>query len=682
YVFDDENNVKFDSEKVSKMLNTGKEIAEILVPLKLDNSTYEACLILPFLRENYVFNEEILKDYQDAYNLAKQVKDIPNIEYKNQTDEMENLRSMLIAFAGDIRVMIIRLSEVLNLARHTKELTKEQAEDLHFGIKEVYSPIASRLGLSFIKSEFNDLNVIYFHPNDYKRIMKDIAEDSRYGQEKIDKIVAKLKEILASLNIEGKCYGRVKHISSIYAKLKDKNKTLSQIFDLYAVRVIVKNQDECYAVLSAIHTEFVPIDNRFKDYVSRPKVNGYQSLHTVVLVDDRPIEVQIRTENMHNHAEYGIAAHFLYKEHKTKIDELDDKLLWIKKLLDNKDNLSASDLIENLKTDVYSGEIFVQSPMGKIVQLVENSTPIDFAYAIHSQVGNKCVGAKINGKMMPLSTPLQNGDVVEIITNQNAKGPSHDWLKIAKTSQARNRINQFFRHEMKEENIKKGKSILETNAKNKGYNIKDLMNDKWLVEVLEKYAFHNTDEMFAALGYGSITSAQILNKLIDLYEKSVPKVRETKVFEEVENKTTDIEGLSGIMVKYAKCCGPVPGDEIVGFVSRGNGVTIHRKDCSCIKPMEQDRLMPMHWGNNDGNESKYIASLNVYVDNAVGVLATISTKLAENKINITKIKSSNHTQDEAIINLSFYVKNKKELDEFANKLEALSIVHYVVRGGK
>ncbi len=666
-------------------LNNSLEIAHILLPLRLDFDTYSACILLPFLREEFVFTEDFLSTYAEQIALTQSVIKISNFDYTSQQTEMDNIRSMLLAIAKDIRVMIIRLAEVLNEARHTKDLPPEKAKKLHFEIKEIYSPIASRLGLSFIKSELNDLNIFYYHPNAYKKLLKQVAETTRNGAKRINSVIEKVKQIMQKLGIQGDCYGRVKHISSLYNKLQEKGKTISQIYDLCALRVLVPEKNDCYAIMSAIHTEFVPLNGRFKDYIIRPKANGYQSLHTVVLVEDEPLEIQIRTFEMHNHAEYGIAAHFLYKEHKNKLQATDDKLLWIRKLLENKDNNSASNLIEELKTDVYSGEIFVQTPLGKVIQLVENSTPIDFAYAIHSEVGNKCVGAKINGKMMPLSTTLDNGDVVEIITSQNAKGPSRDWLKIAKSSNARNRINQFFRHEMKEENIKKGKSILELAAKTKGYNLKDLMDEKWLIDVLEKYAFHTEDEMFASLGYGSITSTQIVNKLIDCYTKNgqkqdsdLPKI----VTEKVITNKDDISELGGMLVKYAKCCSPVPGDEIKGYISRGSGVTIHRADCQALASLEQDRLIDVTWGENSYNNGSYQASLRLFVDNKPGVLASISTKISENKINITKIVSLPSNNKEAIIDIAFYVSSKQQLDDFINKLSALSIVNNIVRGGK
>lgn len=673
------------SKNNENLLKNGVENAKVLTPLKLDAETYLACIMLPFCRQELIKKDELIEMDEkivNAFDLAFSSIKISNFDYTSQQAEMENIRSMLIALGKDIRVMIITLAEVVILVRNTKKLDKSQAEELHFEIKEIYSPIASRLGLSYIKSELNDLNLSFYKPNAYKKILKQVADVTRNGMNRIDKVTSKIKEILSGLHINGECYGRVKHVSSIYNKLQEKNKILSQIYDMCALRVIVPTKNDCYTILAEIHSNFVSMDSRFKDYIARPKANGYQSLHTVILIDDEPLEVQIRTFEMHNHAEYGVAAHFLYKEHKNKLDSFDDKLLWIRKLLENQENSSASELIEGLKTDVYSGEIFVQTPMGKVIQLTEGSTPIDFAYAIHSQVGNKCVGARINGKMVPLTSVLNSGDVVEIITNQNAKGPSRDWLKIAKTTSARNRINQFFRHEMKEENIKKGKSILELASKNKGYNLKDLLDEKWLTEALEKYAFHNTDEMLASVGYGSLTSTQILNKLIDCYLKyNKNQLKQFKTSnEKISQNNQDLENGFGMMVKYAKCCSPVYDDEILGYVSRGNGVTIHRSDCKALKSLEYERLMPMEWGNIAQSQN-YVANLKLYVENSTGVLAQLTNKIAENKINITKISSKNHTPEEAIVEIGIYVNNRQQLDEVINKLQFMSIVHHIVRGG-
>lgn len=662
-------------------LKAGLSKAEILIPIKLDIDTICASILLSYKRDNLILDEDFL-DYQNAINLAKSVIKMESIDFSDQTQEAENIRSMLVAIAKDIRVMIVKLAEILYLARHAKDMPPEDAKILYKQISEIYEPIASRLGLSFIKSELADLSLAFNKPVQYKRLLKDLANEAKERAQLIETTKTELEALLVELGIEGEVYGRVKHISSIYKKLQEKDKTLSTIFDLCAVRVVVKTKNECYAVLGAVHTKYNALDNRFKDYIARPKQNGYQSLHTTVLTGVEPLEIQIRTEEMHQHAEYGIAAHWLYKEHKTKTTSLDEKLMWIKKLLENPDDITASDLLDELKTDVYSGQIFVQSPMKKIIQLPENSTPIDFAYAIHSAIGNKCVGAKVNGKMVPITTALNNGDIVEIITNQSAKGPSRDWLKSCKSQNAKNKINAFFKQEMKDDNIKKGKVILEQAAKQKGITLSELLDEKWLQDFFDKYSLKNgLDDMYASVGYGSLTSNQVISKLLAYYRENAEISSEFKPkIIIVDNKKSNgqIEGFEDMLIKFAKCCNPIPGDEIVGFVSRGRGITIHRKDCVCLDQLEKDRQMDVEWSTNT-KEQSYVASIKIIVNNKPGMLASISNKLAEGKINIVSISSEFTKQDEAIINLQVTITSKENLADLLNKLKSVSGVIEVFR---
>ena len=454
------------------------------------------------------------------------------------------------------------------------------------------------------------------------------------------------------------------------------------MYDLTALRVLVNNVNECYSVLGAVHTKYMPLDGRFKDYIARPKANGYQSLHTSVVAFDKPLEIQIRTFDMHNHAEYGIAAHFLYKEHKKKIDSLDDKLLWIRKLIENSSGETEQDLVNELKTDIYSGEIFVQSPLGKIIELPEGSTPIDFAYSIHTNVGNTCVGAKINGKMVPLNKQLSNGDVVEIVTSSNAKGPSKDWLSFVKSSIAKNRINQFFKKFDKEDNIKKGKSMLEQSAKNKDVDLKKLLIDEYLDDVFQRYSLKNTDDMFAMIGCGAITTTQILNRLILLWTEN-NKEEKDFVFRPVnvhnDDKTSSIAELKSMLTKYAHCCNPVPGDEIVGFISRGRGVTIHRADCKSVKSLDADRLMKLSWNEEGSKNTNFVASLKLLVKNKSGILASITNKIAEQKINITNINSRNTKDDKTLVFVSVSLSSKSILDDLIKKLSNIQDVYDVSR---
>ena len=574
-----------DTEEKQRYFEFGQENTIIILPLELDYDMVFAGLILPLIKNN-LLDTKLLDEYKSSVNLANAVLNIENIDIL-KTEDIASFRSMLVAMAKDIRVIILKLANGLNTYRHLKDLTPEEQSNIHKETVDIYVPLASRLGLSYIKSEFQDLDLSYTKPNEYRKLMKILAEDSKLREQQMEKVKGELSEMLKELGLAGEIQARIKHVSSVYNKIHQKNYTLNQIYDLIAVRVLVNTTNECYSVLGAVHTKYMPLDGRFKDYIARPKANGYQSLHTSVLVDGKPMEIQIRTFEMHNHAEYGIAAHFLYKEKKGKIDELDGKLLGIRKIIENPNINSSQDLINELKTDVYSGEIFVQTPLGKIIELPEHSTPIDFAYAIHSNIGNACVGAKVNGKMVPVNKHLNNADVVEIITSTNAKGPSKDWLSFVKSNGAKNKINQYFKKIDREDNVKKGKSMLEQSARTKEMDLKKFMDDKYLAGVFAKYSLKNLDDMYATIGAGALTTTQILNKLIVEY-KAFNDENKEYVFKPMSNlqkgtDTSSIEELKSMLIKFAHCCNPVPGDEIVGFISRGRGVTIHRSDCKEVK---------------------------------------------------------------------------------------------------
>ena len=674
------------TERQKHLLEIGEENTTIIFPLELDFDMIFAGLALPLIREKEI-DLSIFENHQSALELAQSVLTIESIDAKSQGAELESVRSMLVAMAKDIRVIILKLADILNRSRHAKnEFSSSEQAVLHKQVVDLYIPLASRLGLSYIKSELSDLDLSYTNPNEYKKLMKTLAEDQNERKHIIEKAIEESKAILAELNIKGEVYGRLKHISSIYNKIHQKHYDLDEIYDFSAVRILVETVNECYSVLGEIHTKYFPINGRFKDYIARPKSNGYQSLHTTVLIDNMPLEFQIRTFEMHNHAEYGIAAHFLYKERKSKINELDSKLLWIRKLIENPNLTTSQQLVDELKTDVYSGYIFVQTPMGKIIQLPENSTPIDFAYAIHSNIGNKCVGAKVNGKMVTLTTRLKNADVVEIITSQNAKGPSRDWINIVQTSSAKNKINQFFKKEMRDENIKKGKAMLENSARAKELNLDELLDERWLPEVFNRYSLKSMDDMYSMIGCNGITTTQILNKLVSCYNESNkaekgyvfrPNAEENLVG---DSQKSSISELGSMMIKFAKCCNPVPGDDIVGFISRGRGVTIHKSDCKSLWALDSKRLMPLSW-NKDGNkETSYIASIKLLVKNTSGVLANIANKIAEQKINISTIQSKNIKDNKSIIVVKVSISNTDKLNDLMQKLKTVEDVYEVSRG--
>lgn len=669
------------TEEQQQMFKFGLKNTQIIFPLELDFDMVFAGILLPLARQNLL--EKSFEQNKSAMELVSAVLKIEQLDF-DKDSQVEDIRSMLVAMAKDIRVIILKLADTLNTARHSKMLDEAEKEKLHRDIVNIYVPLASRLGISYIKSELQDLDLLYTQPTEYKKLMKALAEDKNQRQMQMEQVILEVKSTLQQLGIKGDVYGRLKHVSSVYAKIYQKNHSLSEIYDLSAIRVLVQNINECYSVLGIVHTKYQPMDGRFKDYIAKPKSNGYQSLHTTVLIDGKPLEIQIRTFDMHLHAEYGIAAHFLYKEQKKK-SSLDDKLIEIKKLLENPNLDSAKDIISQLKTDVYSGEIFVQTPMGKIINLPQNSTPIDFAYAIHSKIGNKCVGARINSKMMPLGTKLNNGDVVEIITNPNAKGPSRDWLNMVATSGAKNKINHFFKKEMRDENIKKGKLMLEQSAKLKNLDLKQLLSDTWMDEVFERYSLKTIDDMYAMIGSASLTSQQVLNKLVACYNEhnKVQKTFEIKQSSQkaVEPDKSSIAELKNMLLKYANCCSPIPGDEIVGFISRGRGVTVHKTDCKTLEFLEKERLMPLNWSENT-EQTTYVANLKVVVKDSSGSLAEIVNKISEQKLNLAKIQSQKVKNQTAIIDVGVYINNTKKLNELITKLSNLENVFEVYRGEK
>jgi len=523
---------------------------------------------------------------------------LDSINYSQQAEEAENIRKMFFAITKDIRIIMLKIAFVVAELQNLEDQTPEQDKALAHSILTLYAPLAARLGLSNYKTTLEDSAFMLNNPDIYDNVKKQV--DERYHQRQ--PIVNRLKELvescLSDIGISGKVYGRKKHIYSIYKKLNDHS--LDTIYDLVAVRAIVKSIPDCYALLGRIHTKVEPLQKRFKDYIAIPKSNGYQSLHTTVIFEGVPVEIQIRTEEMHKFAEYGVAAHWLYKEKKTKQDDLDSRLAWLREMMEN-ENSSIDELASSLSQDIYEGEIFVQTPKGKVIYLPRGATPIDFAYAIHSEVGNKCVGAKINNKIKPTTSLLHNGDVVEIITNPNSKGPSRDWLKIVKTSEAKNKINAFFKKNMKEENIRTGKTMLENAIKEKGYSVSKLMTKKNLADILEYYNFVEEDELFANIGTNTIPSKVLANKLATAYQKQI-KSESVSISTPTgvtitapTEKQVYVKGMDNVLIKFAGCCHPMYGDEIIGFVSTGRGVIIHRTICPNTIYFDADRLQLAGW---------------------------------------------------------------------------------------
>lgn len=662
-----------------KLMQEAEDVANVVINLKLDASSVSASLVFVFaIGDEAVINQ--FSDDAEIYTLLTMLLKCNEVA-KHYTDP-DGLKEMLLAITKDIRVVVIKTAQILVFARNNvQNIENPEVVEVFKSIVDVYAPISARLGMSEIKSELQDLVFEFTEPKQYFRLKEEVKKETRANTHMINDIVSNLTNLLSAHGIACKCYGRIKHLSSINNKLKNKGLTLKTIYDIAAVRILVKNVSECYLALGLVHSSFNPVDGRFKDYIANPKPNGYQSLHTTVYFKNEFFEVQIRTEEMHEFAEYGVAAHFLYKEHKKKLDGIDNKLLWIRRLLENKENVSSSELLDELKTDVYLGEIFVQTPKGKVIKLVENATPIDFAYAIHSDVGNMCVGAKVNGNMVPLTGSLNNGDIVEILTSQNSKGPSRDWLKYIKMTSTKDKINAFFRKQMKEENIKLGKSMIEQYAKSNDINLSSIMQDKWIDQILKKHAFLEVNELYAAVGYGSLTAEKIVKRLVNMKADEEKKQKTildevTKAPVKIENKT-DIIGAEGALTKYCKCCSPIPGDDIIGYVSRGRGIIIHKTTCENVSKLSSDRFIKVAWNDSQTKDYTFASVVELVAKNKSTIYLEITNALSELSIRVISLNTNENKYGELIIKIGVLVKDREQLLKVKNKLSSLTNVYEV-----
>jgi GTP pyrophosphokinase len=512
----------------------------------------------------------------------------------------------------------------------------------------------------------------YLDPEAYEYLAANINQKIEERREFVDFVVKELQKILEESNIKGEISGRTKHFYSIYRKMKTKGLTLDQIYDLTAVRVIVNTTEECYEVLGKIHKQWKPVPGRIKDYIATPKRNMYQSLHTTVVTNfGQYFEIQIRTFEMHKTDEYGIAAHWKYKEQKTTESNFDERLSWIRDVMDWQGSLNDSkEFVDSLKSDLYANELLVFTPHGKVISLPLEATPVDFAYAIHSEVGNKCVGAKVNGKIVQLNSTLKTGDVVEILTSPNTKGPSWDWLKFVKSGSARAKIRQFFKHAMKEDNVKVGRSMLEAEAKRRGYKLDDLLTEESFKNLSNKLVFDSVDEMMASIGYGAVSINQVLFKLIDFYKKEIPKPAGVVEIEKLRHSpagSVTVKGMAGLLVKFAHCCNPVPGDDIVGFVSRGRGVIIHRKDCPNVSDLGDDRLQPAQWTGT--TEEGFVAGIKIIATDEGGVIAFVTAEISQMKLSVTQINGRVGKDGRGIIEVNIKLNQRSDLDLLINHLK-------------
>ena len=657
-------------------------VVNILVDLGFDDvSTLVAAFLHDVLEDTPVTSDELEQKFgKEVLELVEGVTKLDKIKFVSAEDEQaENLRKMFFAMAKDYRVIIIKLADRLHNMRTLDALKPEKQIKIATQSLKIYAPLAGRLGLSFVKCELEDLAMRYLYPDDYYELVEFIKTKSKERQQFIEKICDELKAKLQELGIEGEVNGRQKHLYGIYKKMLKQGKNIEQIYDISAVRVIVNEVQDCYTVLGAIHTMWMPLPGRFKDYIAMPKPNGYQSLHTTVITKFKEtFEIQIRTYEMHRIAEYGIAAHWKYKEGKTGATKIDDQINWLREVMDTQRESSDShEFLENIEGNVFTDEVYVFTPKGKVLNLPVGSTTVDFAYAIHSAVGNKCIGAKVNGKIVPLNTVLNTGDIVEILTTNSGKGPSRDWIKFVKTASARTKIRQYFKKEMKEENIKRGKDMLEREAKRRGYNLSELLSTTGLNYIMNRYTLSSIDDLYASVGFGGLTTNQIIVKLIDYFKRdllSKNPVAEIKTTSTTGKSSSGngvlIRGYDDFLVRLSHCCNPVPGDKIVGYVSRGRGVSVHCVDCPNVKNMEPERLIEAKW--DDVISQNFLASLKIYCENKSGILAAVTTIISNMKISITgAFARSDNDNGTAEITVMLEVKSTDQVEDVIKKLKTL-----------
>ena len=679
-------------------------VAIILADLEMDKETIAAGLLHDVVEDTIFTTEEIEQEFgSDVALLVDGVTKLGRLQYEGDKIELqaENLRKMFLAMAKDIRVIIIKLADRLHNMRTLKHMTPEKQQEKARETLDIYSPIAQRLGISKVKVELDDLSLKYLQPDVYYDLVDKIAVRKSEREKYVQDIVDEVSRHIRNAGIKAKIDGRVKHFFSIYKKMKNQNKTIDQIYDLFAVRIIVDSVKDCYAALGVIHEMYKPIPGRFKDYIAMPKENMYQSLHTTLIGSTgQPFEIQIRTYEMHRTAEYGIAAHWKYKEasdgKKISTGE-EEKLAWLRQILEwQRDTSDNKEFMKLLKSDLdlFADNVYCFTPTGDVKNLPAGSTPIDFAYSIHSAVGNKMVGARVNGKLVSIDYVINNGDKVEILTSQNSKGPSRDWLNVVKSTQAKNKINQWFKNEFKDENIIKGKDLLQNYCKAKSISQVDIMRPEYMETVMKKYGFKDWESVLAAIGHGALKEGQVVNKMRELFEKDHAKeITDEDVMKTVEENAAAVrqmlpksksqsgivvKGIHDVAVRFSKCCSPVPGDEIVGFVTRGRGVSIHRTDCVNIinlQEIDRARLIDAEWQEEslEGGE-KYLAEIVIYADNRNGLLADISRALTEKNIDIISMNTKTSKQGIATMATSFQISSREELNRIIDKLRNVESV--------
>lgn len=664
-------------------------VAMILADLHMDSGTIVAGLLHDVIEDTDVTFDKIVKTFgEEVAKLVDGVTKLKKLKFRTkQENQAENLRKMVVAMSEDIRVIIIKLADRLHNIRTLDYMPDSKKKEKAIETLEIYAPIAHRLGISRIKWELEDLSLRYTDPDGYYDLVEKVSKKRKEREENINQIIDMLKKKIVEMDIEGEIFGRPKSFYSIYRKMVYQNKSFEQIFDLTAIRVMVDDVKDCYGVLGTVHTMWKPIPGRFKDYIAMPKPNMYQSLHTTVIgPKGEPFEIQIRTWDMHKIAEFGIAAHWKYKEGKLKSDEFESKLSWLRQVLEwQKDMNDPTEFMESLKIDVFTDEVFVFTPKGEVINLPAGSTPIDFAYKIHSAVGNNCAGAKVDGRIVPLDYKLKNGNIIEILTSSHNHGPSYDWLKIVKSSQAKSKIKQWFKKEKRDEHINKGKELLEKDVKRQGYKLTEMLKEKWLEKISDKLSFSSADDLYAALGYGSINLPQIMNKLKEYFEdyygkkeKEVPTEPPKQKKESVPQQGVVVKGIDNVKIRFSKCCNPVPGDEIVGYITRGRGLSLHRKDCPNINELStNERFMDVEWDSN--KRTSYQAEIQLKGTDRPGLLTDLTQLVSKADLSMTSLNARTSKEKFALINITLEIKDIDQLKELMKKITNINGVIDVYR---
>lgn len=670
-------------------------VAIILAELEMDKETIIAGLLHDVIEDTEYTREDIEKEFSpEVALLVDGVTKLTQLSLSQDKIEVqaENLRKMFLAMAKDIRVIIIKLADRLHNLRTLQYQTAEKQVEKARETMDIYAPLANRLGISKIQVEMDDLCMQYLYPDIYSDIRSKLDEMISERGDFINEIIAEVKQYISEADIEAEIDGRVKHIFSIYKKMKTQGKNLDQIYDIYALRIKVETVRDCYAALGIIHEKYKPIPGRFKDYIAMPKANLYQSLHTTLIGHGgRPFEIQIRTYEMHRTAEFGIAAHWKYKESGSKeVSTEEEKLNWLREILewqnDSDDNQEFMNAVKS-SLDLFQDHVYCFTPAGDVKTLPRGSNTIDFAYAVHTAVGNKMIGARINGRVVPIETEIRNGDRVDIITSQNSKGPSHDWLSMVKSTQARNKINQWFKNEYKADNILKGKAAMEDYCKTKGINLSELMVPEYMKKTLKRYNYHEWDSLMAAVGHGGLREGQIVNRLLEEKRMTEEKKRtDIDVLEEIRGKKSDekfespkgsikVQGIHDVAVRFSKCCSPVPGDDIVGFVTRGRGISIHRTDCINVISMNETdrvRLIDAEWVEAEGKpDMEFTTEILVYAIERNGLIFEISKVFSEENIGIKAMNARTSKQGKSTIDISFGVKSKEDLNRLTSKIQSI-----------